>query len=233
MKTLVLGDTHGRTLWKQIVDQPFDRVIFIGDYLDTHENITPLQQLENLREIIKFKQENMDKVILLIGNHDYHYWPSIDEKYSGYQHQMRKSFEYELAEFGNLFQMCHTQDGILFTHAGLTKQFLRDNNLVPDQFLIDQINELFDNRPDSFGFNGYDPYGDNITQGPIWVRPRSLMKDALEGFRQVVGHTTMKYIEPRDRNELKDQFWFIDTLGTSGEYLEINDGEIVVRKVKE
>lgn len=105
MKTIVLGDTHGRTDWKRIIDQSFDRVIFIGDYVDTHESITPIEQIDNLREIIMFKQKYLDEVILLIGNHDYHYWPTISECYSGYQPKMRASFEYEFKEFGELFQI--------------------------------------------------------------------------------------------------------------------------------
>lgn len=233
MKTIVLGDTHGRTDWKRITDQPFDKVIFIGDYLDTHENITGLQQVENLREIIDFKQQNLDKVILLIGNHDYHYWPTIMERYSGYQPQMRATFEYEFSEFGELFQVAYEQDGILFTHAGVTEQWIDDKGSIlknHEVSLSDQINNLFKGDPREFGFSGFDPYGDNITQGPLWVRPRSLIKDNIPGYVQVVGHTTMKLIYPRAYNEHKDKFWFIDTLGTSGEYLVIEDGNITVQK---
>lgn len=232
-KTICLGDTHGRQDWKKIVEQPFDRVIFIGDYLDTREDITPLEQLENLREIILFKQFNLNKVILLIGNHDYHYWPGIDERYSGYQPQMRASFEYEFRQFGDMFQMAHEQDGIMFTHAGVTEEWLKNNNLTKDDphfFLLDQINDLFKHQPSKFGFCGFDPYGDNITQSPIWVRPRSLMKDHVKGYKQVVGHTTMKKIEPMAYNEDIDKFYFIDTLGMSGEYLVIEDGTINIMK---
>lgn len=100
----------------------------------------------------------------------------------------------------------------------------------PHFFLIDQINDLFKNQPRKFGFFGFDPYGDNITQGPIWVRPRSLMRDSVPDYVQIVGHTTMKRIESKNYNEQKAQFWFIDTLGTSGEYLVIENGKINVQK---
>lgn len=229
MKTIVLGDTHGRQDWKKIVEQSFDRVIFIGDYYDTHDNITPLEQLENLREIIEFKEANPDKVVLLIGNHDYHYWPGIEERYSGYQPQMRASFEYELREYGHLFQMTHEQDGILFSHAGVTEQFLKDKRLTKDDphfLLVDQINDLFKHQPRQFGFYGYDPYGDDITQSPIWVRPHSLMKDRVDGYKQIVGHTTMRELQSFSSGS----FYFIDMLGTTGEYLVIEDGIINIVK---
>ena len=38
MKTIVIGDTHGRSNWKLAIhqDKP-DRVIFIGDYFDSFD----------------------------------------------------------------------------------------------------------------------------------------------------------------------------------------------------
>ena len=79
-KLIILGDTHGRTTWKEILnkEKEFDKFIFIGDYLDTHENITGEQQLENFKDIRKFKEDNKDKVVLLFGNHDFHYLFSLD-----------------------------------------------------------------------------------------------------------------------------------------------------------
>ncbi len=37
MKTIVIGDIHGRTSWKDIIEkeQTWDKVIFIGDYFDS------------------------------------------------------------------------------------------------------------------------------------------------------------------------------------------------------
>ena len=38
MKTIVIGDIHGRDVWKEIVFQEqADRVIFIGDYFDSFD----------------------------------------------------------------------------------------------------------------------------------------------------------------------------------------------------
>ena len=70
MKELVLGDIHGRTIWKDIIkkENP-DRVIFLGDYVTTHEGISSEQQISNLEEILTYKEENSSKVTLLRGNH--------------------------------------------------------------------------------------------------------------------------------------------------------------------
>ena len=123
--------------------------------------------------------------------------------------------------------MCYKWENYLFTHAGVTHTWLNDagyNEEAIDVF----INELFQNQPYKFFFNGNDPYGDDVTQPPVWVRPASLMKDAYryETIRQVVGHTTMRKLEI-----IKERFFFIDTMGTSQEYLIVNDGLVTVHSV--
>ena len=38
MKTLLLGDIHGRNIWKEIIKKETpDRVVFIGDYFDSFD----------------------------------------------------------------------------------------------------------------------------------------------------------------------------------------------------
>ena len=70
MKILVLGDIHCRTIWKDIIEKENpDRVIFLGDYVSTHEDISSTQQINNLVDILTYKENNQDKVVLLRGNH--------------------------------------------------------------------------------------------------------------------------------------------------------------------
>jgi glutamate racemase len=82
--TVVLGDVHGLTYWKEAVAKnPDCRYIFLGDYLDPYKNIAPKQLIDNLKEIIQLKKDRGDDVILLLGNHDLHYFcPKIDRKNS-------------------------------------------------------------------------------------------------------------------------------------------------------
>ena len=71
MKYIVFGDIHGRDCWKKIVEnESFDKVIFLGDYVTSRAGILENEQLENLKNIFKFYDENQEKVILLRGNHD-------------------------------------------------------------------------------------------------------------------------------------------------------------------
>ena len=73
---LVIPDVHGRTFWKEAVSMyPDMHVIFLGDYLDPYggENISEKDALVNFQEILDFKKSNMERVTLLIGNHELHY----------------------------------------------------------------------------------------------------------------------------------------------------------------
>lgn len=70
---LVCGDIHGRKFWKKPCEniEPYDKVIFLGDYLDPYdfEHISVPQAIVNFEDILELKKNNMDKVVLLLGNH--------------------------------------------------------------------------------------------------------------------------------------------------------------------
>jgi predicted MPP superfamily phosphohydrolase len=225
MKIIAIGDTHGRDYWLKIVEKhsDADKIIFIGDYVDTHDNITGLEQVENLRAIIDFKLKNKDQVELLVGNHCHHYWPGVGYTgTSGYQAGMKASFEYEFETYKHLFQMAYTDGRFVFSHAGITQFWLADNGLTHLEITstVDQINDLFRYQPLKFHYYMQDSsgYGENPHQSPIWVRPDSLRMNGIKGVTQVVGHTMQNSLE------LDDDILFIDTLGTSKEYLIIEDG---------
>lgn len=230
MILLALGDTHGRTAWKTIVSShQFDKVVFIGDYFDTHDDVSAEQQLSNFEEIIRFKKENSDKVILLLGNHDYHYLRTADETYSGFQKEHKTAIQELIhpALDDGLLQLCFVFDQFLFSHAGVTRTWLKSVG-YPKKIPVDVfINDLFVHNPLAFNFTpgrNNSPFGDDISQTPIWIRPESLERDAIDGFTQIVGHTPQKRIKPTNKIIL------IDALGTSGEYVSITDGEIAVEK---
>lgn len=232
MRIIVLGDTHGRDDWKRIVEKEkdADKRIFIGDYWDSL--VVPFYaQHDNYLDLVEHKKTHPED-ILLFGNHDYHYHPAITERFSGYQAESRQAISILLNEALNqdLFKMCHKEGDILFSHAGVTSTWLQHMGLTESPHIDEAVNDLFKYKPLSFQFYGYDPYGDDITQSPIWVRPRSLIMDGVPGWRQVVGHTRMTSIniEP-----VTKRFAFIDALEeNSGQYLIINDGVFEVASVE-
>lgn len=77
MKEIItIPDIHGRTFWKIVENDKSDStIVFLGDYLDPypHEKITFEDALVNFEEIIDFAKDRKN-VVLLVGNHDYHYY---------------------------------------------------------------------------------------------------------------------------------------------------------------
>lgn len=233
MKIIAIGDTHGRVKWKQIIEKnsDADRIVFIGDYFDTHDaGVSPNKQIVNFKEILAYKRENKDKVIMLIGNHDYHYMRGINETYSGYQagysFDIRDALDDALSD--DSIQLCWIHDTYVFTHAGLTKTWCKTylGNENPNLDVLQQsVNDLFKFKPKSFGFLMGDTWsqtGDDVTQGPLWVRPRSLMLNMLDGITCVVGHTQVRQL---GLNKDFPRIILIDCLGFTDEYLVIEDGE--------
>lgn len=225
MKIVALGDTHGRYNWKEIVAKEIDadKIVFIGDYFDTHDDVTPEQQIENFLEIIEFKKANMDKVVLLIGNHDFHYTGYAYSTYSGYQYGAAPRIREILLDAisNDLMQMCYKNDIYVFTHAGVTKTWAETNKIDLND-MENSINEMFKTRPMMFDFTMGDNYsqtGNDITQTPIWVRPQALLSDAIEDIVYIVGHTTVMKL---GLMEQLPNLILIDCLGTTGEYLVLN-----------
>jgi predicted phosphodiesterase len=238
MKIIALGDTHGRDYWKQIVNtQTFDKIVFIGDYFDSFD-IDGQVQINNFLDIIEFKKANPEKVVLLVGNHDFHYMPiatSIGEYYSGFQSSLSHQISYLLQEHKSYLQMAYKYNNFLFTHAGVTNTWLKQtmglHKTDETDFLgipVDEyINDVWKYSPKHFYFNGRDPYGDDVTQSPIWVRPDSLNEDAFAATH-VVGHTRQERIGKEATRFLNGgEGFFIDTLGSSKEYLLIDGFDVM------
>ena len=248
MKTVILGDTHGRSLWKLIVHQENpDRVIFIGDYFDSFD-ISGVEQIQNFKDIIEYKetsftndgtdQQHKTQVIMLIGNHDHHYFPEVGYTgTSGYQSGIAPSINQVIDENRQHLQMAYSFDEFLFTHAGVSPEFM-DQVFGPNDWnednVVELLNEQFKYKPKSFDFNGMDPYGDNTYQTPIWIRPRSLMavnkrhdKGLKKKYIQIVGHTQVNKLDLVGAEKAAGgRYYLIDCLGTSGEYMIIEDGFI-------
>lgn len=231
MKIIAIGDTHGRKTWEQIVKRNMDadKIVFIGDYFDTHDNISQLEQIKNFTNIMNFKLAHPDKVVLLCGNHDFHYLLDMGEHYSGFNPE-QASMIYRMLDMyiqQGKIQMVYNYKQFLFSHAGVTKTWVENSGLNALKLnLADAINNLFKYSPSYFKFSTEDKSncGEHISQSPIWVRPDSLEKDRVEGYVHVVGHTMQPFIG------LKGKVLLIDTIHV-GEYLEIQDDSVITRSI--
>jgi len=245
MKTIIIGDVHGRSLWKLITnqEQDADRIIFIGDYFDSFD-ISGVEQIQNFKEIIEYKKTSGKEVIMLVGNHDHHYYPEVGYTgTSGYQSGISPSINQVIDENRQHLQMAYSFDEFLFTHAGVSPTFMDgefgEEGWVEDK-VVELLNDLFKYKPRSFDFNGTDPYGDNTYQTPIWIRPRSLMavnkkhdKGLKKKYIQVVGHTQVKKLDLVGAQKAAGgRYYLIDCQESTGEYLVIQDKELSVGQTR-
>ncbi len=218
MKIIVLGDVHGRTVWKEIINKENpDLTIFLGDYVSTHYDIGEEEQLDNLDEILDFKEQNPDKVVLLRGNHDL---DATGYLWAGCLPEFECKGLFPLKRYEGLTQWGYVHDHFLFTHAGVSKTFLRNNGL--------DINDIMTLRPledKRFGFTPGSPMdycGTSATQPPTWIRPSILLEDMPQGYTQVVGHTEQPQVNSRT-SPSGETLWLCDALGHES-YLCIEDG---------
>ena len=95
MKIVVIGDIHGMDVWKEIIanEEPFDKVVFLGEFFDSYF-ISFKDQLDNYNEIIKYKEDNKDKIITLFGNHELHYISENISIVNGVIQHIKKSMSY-------------------------------------------------------------------------------------------------------------------------------------------
>ena len=95
-----------------------------------------------------------------------------------------------------------TEDNYILSHAGVTKTFLERFEM---QHPLD-INERFKEDRKILKHTGYNVYGDDPANGPLWVRPFSLANDAVDGYKQIVGHTQVDQFQT-----LNDTIFLVDT----------------------
>lgn len=220
MKVIVIGDMHGLSIWKKIVEAhpDADKYVFTGDYFDSKKDFVPSKdQLLNFDEVLRFKRLNIDKVILLIGNHDFHYFKFANEQYGGFQAEYKRQIGEKLdrALLRDYLKVCFRYNNYLFTHAGVSEAWCKHYEI--DIKNVEQsINELFIKSPSAF-FNNKE-----IPRCPLWIRPEELKENILTPYTHIVGHTQQLTIK------LEPNLILVDALTTNQEYLIIEDEKVRV-----
>lgn len=220
-KYVVIGDLHGREVWKDIVkkESDADKIIFLGDYTVPRDlawvyRRDPTDMCGFLYEVLDYKDKNPDKVVLLRGNHELdslgYYWARC------YPQDHPKVREYWQTDDVKNWYLKNTQwiyripdTKIVFSHAGCSTVFLKRaekylaNNMgfynpfeeTDNRYLwlIDELNYI---EPCAiFGFTDDNPFDTNGTspcQPCTWIRPETLIDYAPNDIIQVVGHTPVK-----------------------------------------
>ncbi|MDR2795333.1 MAG: metallophosphoesterase [Spirochaetaceae bacterium] len=217
---LAIGDIHGRDFWKHYIGEDFDEFYFAGDYFDSFD-LPFVTQYRNFTELCEIARKD-ERIKLCLGNHDYHYLEKVTELYSGCQEYHFFDIRRILEQNIDILKVVYvTWDNYIISHAGVSAWFMtRMKNAGYNN--VEDINTAFNENRAILNFNGTDPYGDNITQSPIWIRPASLEKQPLPGYNQIVGHTPMRSIRTVSLPDKKQNYITIT-------YIDTHDRESVFR----
>lgn len=227
MKIICIGDLHGKNIWKEVDIARYDKVIFMGDYVDSFDH-SDEEILQNLDSIIRLKNNNPEKVVLLVGNHDIQYCDpggGTIPKCSGYRISMRDELWKVFGSFTKgVFQDSYfitdniTQQKYLFSHAGISNKFQK---LTKWEIKLDpnsEYNELMFVKYKRF-WVGADRGGSDPASGIYWADISETSTDYLKGIHQVVGHSRVKDIVKYGNQD--GSITYIDCLDSQTKFLEL------------
>lgn len=230
MKLLIVPDVHGRDFWRNPClkhHNEYDKIIFLGDYLDHYQGESTLTgDIEALEDIIEFKKEHPDKVVLLIGNHDCPYiWPDTYGKALGnywcrhdYDHhdEIHKLFTDNLDLFTLAWECPYKDTKLLITHAGVNQGFKEICGLDAEQINNFFLKEKSGNIPNVVGLSAVSWYrgGDGQWGSPVWADVREHGNEVEEVY-QIFGHTYFKLICGKHymMTDAGNTCWSFDTEG--------------------
>jgi len=201
--TIVLGDIHGSVYWKKAVEEnPDCRYIFLGDYLDPYENILPEQLLKNLSEIIQLKKDKPDDVILLLGNHDLHYFCLDSPGSSGrFDYRIKDYAEKLFTENLPLFTYAFQEGNLLFTHAGVSHVwFIGEFKGDLNRDIAQQLNNPTKEQLRPLHQAGEARGGSWFSIGGIFWADISELEDPLQGYIQFAGHNRVGEIRKCEKD---------------------------------
>ena len=203
-KTLIIPDVHGRDYWKKHVQESVDFIVFLGDIFDSF-TIDRKTQLKNAYEIIDFKTQNPDKVVLCYGNHDLHYLANPPFRGTGWSSDFSIQANIFMESNKHHFKMLHQVDNVLFSHAGITDTWWFSHSLT-----IQSLIKKFDIDPnnieeiiDIISKTQYNPIlfdigksrgGSDVSGGIFWADKKDhyITKKLFANYSQFVGHTSHK-----------------------------------------
>lgn len=217
-KYLILPDIHGRNFWEEACinhENDYDKIIFLGDYVSPYptENISNEQAIETLEYILSFKRRNLNKTVLLLGNHDFSYFnPELCNCRTDYDNwqKLHNLYEKNLDLFDLAYEVEDKGIRYFFSHAGVRKEwfekYVRDrwfnwnddtlpkadyfNNTLHCAYKNEDLKEIFEG---ALGVcSHYRDYDGGNVGSIIWADAREFSKPEYIGIMFICGHTQLR-----------------------------------------
>ena len=202
---IIIPDVHGRKFWRSAVQgHEEDKIIFLGDYVDPYdwEEILASEAFKELQDIIAFKKEHPDNVVLLLGNHDMGY---LDREICCCRMDFyrEKQIGDLLRENLDLFNIVHVEESetgsVLFSHAGIAERWVKNNKwlfgnepfdpLILNEMLHDEAERknLFVALSNVSWYRG----GLDAVGSPIWADVQEFADGErfIGGYLHIFGHS--------------------------------------------
>lgn len=231
---IIIPDIHGRTFWKKAIEgHETEKIIFLGDYVDPYsdEGIDYGAGILSLRDVLLFKKEHPDNVVLLLGNHDLSYISSYLTK-CRHDYENHDEIKTLFKENLPLFSIAHEEwvgnRRVVFSHAGILSDWLKENEMLLGQIKrgdeVRLLNEVFHQGhlypilDDASLYRG----GGKVAGSCVWADIHEFtdeFHELLPGCYQIFGHTqvtqpviTKRFacLDCRSAFSLNDRFEFIE-----------------------
>ena len=219
---LIIPDVHGRTFWKEAVAaRDYDSIVFLGDYVDPYpqEGINTEMAYNGLYDILDLKRADPERVVLLWGNHDLHYFSDYFRQYamgSRFDAEYADTFHYLFETYQDYFQLAFEatigSKRYLLTHAGVVPVWYEECKDLIGELTAENLNTLLGSYHGMRSLmhvgavrNGVWPVG-----SPVWADVYELMaSEPLDGIYQIFGHTRQRPGHP----QITDHWACIDCMG--------------------
>jgi len=219
-KTLTIGDIHGKNVWFEVKNKinEYDKVIFIGDYTDAFD-IKDYEMLSNLNNIINFKKEYPDKIVLLLGNHDLQYYFADYNEHmcSGFRFNMFFTLHSLFKDNKELFTpVAYQYKNYLWSHAGIASGATGLINLLPADKMLwaDELNRLFYANNKEL-FEPGEIRGSYGVGSIFWADKSETRKNQFDDLYQIIGHSFVLDIIQYKNNT------YVDCLDTIVKFYEL------------
>lgn len=176
MKTLIIGDLHGKWRIVETALATKHNIIFIGDYLDSF-TINISDQIKTLDMVLDAAIKEPERVQALRGNHEISYEKGGDDRCSGWNPITNDHVTERIEKFKILKDFIWL-DKILVSHAGVSQDLLKDHKK--------SLTEYLENK--NFMQIGYSRGGSHMRGGIYWCDWFAEFQP-IPGLIQVVGHT--------------------------------------------
>lgn len=234
-QVLFCGDIHNKAkcilplVDEVIAQQGIDRVIFLGDYVDEFNEGSKciIESTMFLADWVNARRAKGLTVNVLMGNHDLPYVVVYQDP--GY-YQVRNSVsvpnhgsaQYKLRDVMRSMidsvavyisyndASTGVQRGLVASHAGFVESWSNKFGYKGAKDLVSKTNSLY--KQDSLyrlSWAGPERGGFDLPS-PCWAGEHELIKGAVQGVTQVVGHTPQPGIIKR-ASDGGDDLWFCDT----------------------